>query len=515
MATTVLCNQCGTRNRAALGHCRRCNATLGDGDATAHTTARGTPTSEVVADRWVVAGDLDDMSAHWLAGRDTVSADPVLICRLRLRDGLGLNSMQLFDLANRRQDVAGEGLLELCGVSEYGDDIVLVFPKRPGRPLSTAIGGGALPLTVALGIIDRVVDGIDSLHDAGLVCHRLGADSIWLDTGGDGAMPHAAIGGAVRAATSELRADDYRICAHLLAAMLLDQQCHVDAPAGQTIGRALCDVEDRHGQQVATSMQRLFDILVRSHNANVRRGGDIGSVIDGIVESTTSTMVGIPGGGFQRGSRPGDPGHRPEQAPVRTVDVAPFFIDRTPVTAAQFQRFLEATGHRRPPGWSTFNDPQQAPHRPVVYVNWHEARAYARWCGKQLPTEAQWEKAARGPDRRPYPWGDAPPDSRRAWYGERSEPRPVATLPDGTSPYGVLGMAGNVFEWVADWFDPDYYQRAPNTAPQGPPTGSRRVLRGGSYAHPAFALHCATRGRYRPDARRANHSFRCVWSPDR
>ena len=130
----------------------------------------------------------------------------------------------------------------------------------------------------------------------------------------------------------------------------------------------------------------------------------------------------------------------------------------TPVTAEQYYAYAVSAGVELPDEWYEYNDPEGAPRSARSSTsNWRDARAYARWAGKRLPTEAEWEKAARGTDGRLYPWGDDAPTNRHAWFGGLEHPADVTARPFGKSPYGVHEMAGNVFEWVHDWFDHDYY----------------------------------------------------------
>jgi formylglycine-generating enzyme required for sulfatase activity len=221
-------------------------------------------------------------------------------------------------------------------------------------------------------------------------------------------------------------------------------------------------------------------------------------------------MLHVPAGYFTMGS-----GLCEDEIPVHRVYLDAFFIDETPVTNAEYKRFLDAKpDYPAPPGWDkkrrTF-PPRKADH-PVVNVSWEDANAYARWAGKQLPTEAQWEKAARGIDRRRYPWGDEfDPTRCNSWETAIFDTTPVARYaPRGNSPYGVMDMAGNVWEWCADWYAADYYQHSPSHNPAGPTDGILRVLRGGAWSSDRSDLRAANRGLYYPRYSNVLVGFRCV-----
>ena len=205
-------------------------------------------------------------------------------------------------------------------------------------------------------------------------------------------------------------------------------------------------------------------------------------------------MVLIPMGDFLMGAEDGEPDARP---PHRT-EVSAFWIDQYEVTNGRFRLCVEGGVCAPPKDRRSFDDSRMAQH-PVSNVTWNQARAYCRWVGKRLPTEAEWEKAARGTDGRRYPWGNGD-TAVKGWLRERAlghganGTAPVGSLPSAVSPYGVHDMVGNVWEWVNDWYAEDYYATAPSQDPQGPLRGSFRVLRGGDWSQGSSELRVSYRG---------------------
>jgi formylglycine-generating enzyme required for sulfatase activity len=242
-------------------------------------------------------------------------------------------------------------------------------------------------------------------------------------------------------------------------------------------------------------------------------------------------MVLVPAGEFTMGSPRTDPKSGDDEEPQHSVYLDAFWIDRTEVTTAQFVEFLNALGeHRgvcggRDCAETRIEDKYSHILRrngryvverdfgdhPITEVSWHGAQAYCAWAGARLPTEAEWEKAARGVDGRTYPWGNESPDCDRAQYGDCGGATvPVGSYPAGASPYAVLDMAGNVWEWVADWYDAAYYGSSPSQNPQGPDSGVRKVFRGGSWGYPPAFLRASDRARNRPTYAGFNVGFRCA-----
>jgi len=227
-------------------------------------------------------------------------------------------------------------------------------------------------------------------------------------------------------------------------------------------------------------------------------------------------MITIPAGAFLMGTPEGQ--GREDEWPQRSVYLDAFMIDQVEVTNERYMRFVKATGHRTPPnpyGTGPLQSIQGIEHLPVVQTTWYDAKTYCGWAGKRLPTEAEWEKAARGTDGRLYPWGNDPPTAKRAnfdreWEDEQTL-HAVGTLPGGDSPYGVKDMAGNAREWVADWYEAEYYRHAPDRNPQGPDKkGVVRSIRGGSWHSPAADLTTAARGRGGFALQTHGTGFRCA-----
>jgi sulfatase modifying factor 1 len=197
----------------------------------------------------------------------------------------------------------------------------------------------------------------------------------------------------------------------------------------------------------------------------------------------SSVLMEVSAGSFIMGSNDGNNDEKPEHK----VFLEKYYIGKYEVTNAQYKMFCDATGHTQPydPGFSGMpNYFISYPNYPVVRVNWFDAKAYCDWAGLRLPTEAEWEKAARGTDGRKYPWGNEW-DSTKCNSGEfgdiYNETSPIGSFPSGVSPNGVYDMAGNVLEWCNDYYEKDYYCSSPSRNPYGPSSGYPRVSRGGSW----------------------------------
>ena len=235
--------------------------------------------------------------------------------------------------------------------------------------------------------------------------------------------------------------------------------------------------------------------------------------------------VVVPAGPFTMGI---DHPRATDEKPSRQVYLSAFSIDRYEVSNARFAAFVAATGYQTEAekrgaekadgiSWRQPHGPGSAadPGHPVVYVSWQDAHAYCAWRGGRLPTEAEWEKSARGSDGQLWPWGAKFAAGRANLWGPEdgyAGLAPVGSFPAGASPYGALDMAGNVWEWCADWYDANYYATAPAKDPQGPETGRFKVLRGGSWINPGPALRSINRFEVLPVERSPYIGFRCARS---
>jgi len=240
-------------------------------------------------------------------------------------------------------------------------------------------------------------------------------------------------------------------------------------------------------------------------------------------------MVLVPAGPFLMGSdKKVDPKAYLTEMPQHTVHLDAYEIDKHEVTTVQFLKFVLATARAPLIDWrydgGNFQDTMV--NHPVMHVSWQEATDYCTWAGKRLPTEAEWEKAARGEDGRIYPWGDQPAGLSRANFGRGGLSGPVRDRPErlmlyppiisvdkyenALSPYGAYQMAGNVAEWVADWYDKEYYKTAPDKNPKGPEKGTQRAFRGGGWIDSTPSVRVAQRNGTEPTTKMNWLGFRCA-----
>jgi len=247
-------------------------------------------------------------------------------------------------------------------------------------------------------------------------------------------------------------------------------------------------------------------------------GGGAPTPTPGIGSTMTSNkegmvMVYIPAGEFPMGSADSDPSAQPDQKPQHTVHLDAYRIDRTPVTNAMHARCVEA-GECKKPSSANYDMAEFADH-PVVSVTWDEAKVYCDWAGGRLPTEAEWEKAARGTDGRIYPWGNDAPDTIVGSPEEGAGTTiKVGSIAADVSPYGVLDLFTNVRTWQLDWYDKDYYAASPPENPQGPSSGgSQRLARGGGWGGPPGRDQLSNHRSSDVAARSAQIGIRCALSP--
>jgi serine/threonine-protein kinase len=229
------------------------------------------------------------------------------------------------------------------------------------------------------------------------------------------------------------------------------------------------------------------------------------------------TLLYVPAGEFTMGSETGDG----DEKPLHTVMLDAFWIDQTEVTNAMYAQCVSDRGACNEPAdkgsdaRSSYYGNSEFDDYPVIHVYWNDAKTYCEWAGRRLPTEAEWEKAARGDTAFTYPWGNVEPRNDLLNFNNaEGDTTEVGVYPKGASPYGALDMAGNVWEWVADWYDNTYYASSPEVNPSGPSSGEFRVLRGGSWWDFAGAdVRSTLRGWNDPSFALIDIGFRCALSP--
>ena len=256
--------------------------------------------------------------------------------------------------------------------------------------------------------------------------------------------------------------------------------------------------------------------LVQSHN-----------IFLPLVKYDPLLMEYVPEGEFMMGCYPAPGVCEYDDEYLHAVWLDSFWIEKFEVTNAQFAKCVEAdctppsnfSSNTHP---SYYDNPAFADY-PLLSASWEDAQNFCLWNGKRLPTEAEWEKAVRGNnDTRFYPWGDQAPDCTMAnfyntWDGQAciNDTTQVGSYPVGVSQYGLMDMAGNVAEWVSDWFDADYYRNSPYMNPTGPSSGTEKILRGGSWYSNGFTLQVTDRWPQNPDVEYNWLGFRCAFSPER
>jgi eukaryotic-like serine/threonine-protein kinase len=261
-----------------------------------------------------------------------------------------------------------------------------------------------------------------------------------------------------------------------------------------------CGTPGANAQPTAIAVPTAIPEVVTTNPTLAPKAGDSGS------ERTTAgdgmVQISIPGGKFQMGGFDGDA--QKDEHPTHGVTISPFWIDKVEVTNGMYQLCVLAGACQAP------RDIKSATHDnyfankdfadyPVIFVSWQDAANYCKWAGRRLPTEAEWEYAARGStDFRRYPWGDQSPDNNLANYDNQArDTTRVGSYPKGTSPFGVLDMSGNVWEWVSDYYNAEYYNQSGEQNPSGPGIGTAnapKVIRGGSWADGFKEVRVSNRG---------------------
>lgn len=546
MFVAVICEKCGARNLPENKVCRRCKMEL-----CKDLSFEEIPLTPILGERWEVLEKLN--SKNLFSGLDRQTKQPVLIRQLDQLSARDRSTRsQFLNEAKLIATLESSHFISVLAIIEDAQTPALIMASPEGISLDEFLTQrGPLPVAVSILLFEQLIDAISILHSTGITHRNLNPHNIYIgsspitgnayltitdfalansmhenEAGADtgtliGMKLSNAIGiKATPYISPELLVDNYDFRSDIYAAgVLLFKMLTNRVP----IAANLTDentIAELIRTESPTSIRFLrpeisqetdeFIATLLSKTPN-KRPIDCESVLRRLSKLSAEKMSVIPAGSFFRGCVSHDSLCRKEEKPASNIELSGFLIDQTPVTVSQFQMFLDTTQFEIPENWSRFNPPEKADH-PVVYINYNDAISYAKWAGKRLPTEAEWEKSARSTDERIFPWGDEMPTLAHAHFNREPNTSPVGEHVLGKSPYKVEDLAGNVFEWVSDWYNKKAYTSALIRDPQGPNFGTKRVLKGGSFVHGAFALRISSRGRYRPEERRANHGFRCVWS---
>jgi iron(II)-dependent oxidoreductase len=267
------------------------------------------------------------------------------------------------------------------------------------------------------------------------------------------------------------------------------------------------------GRRFEHAQQQIEEVKIRRDKLENDMGDHEERRKEVLPSANKRLMIHVSSGPFTMGGR--DEGSPCNERPAHTVFLSDYYISRYPVTNQEYREFVQCTGHRIPIHWQRSTFPDDMGNHPVANVSWQDADAFARWRGCHLPSEPEWEKAARGTDERPYPWG------QRFTEGERCNANnlvgtttPVNEFPDGRSFYELWDMVGNVYEWCHDYYDDEYYKSSPDTNPKGPDGGEERVVRGGCYIESRAALRTTHREGVSEVTARETIGFRIAMGAD-
>ncbi len=293
-------------------------------------------------------------------------------------------------------------------------------------------------------------------------------------------------------------------------------------------------IDVRGDRGMKNALEGAIQMLIRCMTFSIMFGLVLGLSLsfaeDGISSNETqpplstdgAPTVLVPAGLFPMGVPPGDRDGGRDEYPRHEVFLDSFVIDQFEVTNGRYIEFVKSTGHRAPQNptnptrnlWQGDTITESLADRPVINVDWFDADAYCKWVGKRLPTEAEWEKAAKGTSDRRFVWGNVEPTAKhlnynQRWIGEKTL-MPVGSYEAGKSPYGAYDMAGNVWEWVNDWYDARYYEKSPERNPKGPETGLKKVIRGAGWQNETPTVRIFTRVESDPTMRNESTGFRCA-----